>query len=235
MPNVTISEMKRAIIIMAKAPVAGAVKTRLAPFLSPAECAELAAAFLRDTFAKAKTVCENTILAYSPRAQRAVLESILQTETIYLEQTGADLGERMSNAFEFAFAGNSDAVVMIGTDSPTFPAEYLERAFECLERASDIVLGATTDGGFYLIGLRKNYPELFENVRWSSAQVFKQTMENAERLKLRAAQISAWYDVDVPDDLARLRKEILSADKIEAPATYQWLSANSELFGSGND
>ncbi len=227
--------MKRAIIIMAKAPVPGAVKTRLEPFLSPAECAELAAAFLRDAFAKAKTVCENTILAYSPAAQRAVLESVLQTETIYVEQTGADLGERMSNAFEFAFASGSDAVVMIGTDSPTVPADFIRRAFEFLENESDIVLGETADGGFYLIGLRKNYPELFENVAWSSARVFKQTTANAERLKLRAAQIPVLYDVDVPDDLARLRKEMLIDDKIEAPATYQWLSAHSELFGRGND
>jgi len=226
--------MKRAIIIMAKAPVAGAVKTRLEPFLSPQECAELAAAFLRDAFAKAKTVCENTILAYSPAAQRAVLKSILQSETIYVEQTGADLGERMSNAFEFAFTRNSDAVVMIGTDSPTVPADFIRRAFEFLENESDVVLGETTDGGFYSIGLRKNYPELFKNVRWSSAQVFKQTMENAELLKLRAAQIPAWYDVDVPGDLARLRKEMLIDDKIEAPATFRWLSSHSELFGSGN-
>ncbi|MDQ3712175.1 MAG: TIGR04282 family arsenosugar biosynthesis glycosyltransferase [Acidobacteriota bacterium] len=226
--------MKRAIIIMAKAPVAGAVKTRLEPFLSPAECAELAAAFLRDAFAKAKTVCENTILAYSPAVQRAVLENILQSETVYVEQTGADLGERMSNAFEFAFASGSDAVVMIGTDSPTVPADFIRRAFEFLENESDVVLGETTDGGFYLIGLRKNYPKLFENVRWSSAQVFEQTMENAKRLKLRAAQIPTWYDVDVPPDLARLRKEILTGDKIEAPATFRWLSSHSELFGSGN-
>jgi len=203
--------------------------------LSPAECAELAAAFLRDTFAKAKTVCENTILAYSPAAQRTVLESVLQSETVYVEQTGADLGERMSNAFEFAFASGSDAVVMIGTDSPTVPADFIRRAFEFLENESDIVLGETADGGFYLIGLRKNYPELFENVAWSSARVFKQTTANAERLKLRAAQIPVLYDVDVPDDLARLRKEMLIDDKIEAPATYQWLSAHSELFGRGND
>lgn len=224
--------MKRTIIIMAKAPVAGAVKTRLEPFLSPAECAELAAAFLLDALAKAKAVCENTILAYSPAAQRGVLESILQSKTIYVEQTGANLGERMSNAFEFAFAGNSDAVVMIGTDSPTVPADFIRRAFEFLENESDVVLGETTDGGFYLIGLQRNYPELFENVRWSSAEVFKQTMKNAERLKLRAAQIPVWYDVDVPDDLARLRKEMVTGDTIEATATYQWLSAHSELFGS---
>ncbi len=225
--------MKPAIIIMAKAPVAGAVKTRLEPFLSPHECAELAAAFLRDAFQKAKTVCENTILAYSPRAQMVVLASILQSETVYVEQTGADLGERMSNAFEFAFASGSDAVVMIGTDSPTISADFIRRAFEFLENESDVVLGETTDGGFYLIGLRKSYPELFENVRWSSAEVFKQTMENAERLKLRAAQIPAWYDVDVPPDLARLRKEMLSDDKIEAPATFRWLSSHSELFANG--
>jgi len=225
--------MKRAIIIMAKVPLAGTVKTRLQPFLPPEKCAELAAAFLQDAERKAKSVCENTILSYAPADQRNVLENILRYENIIVEQTGATLGERMSNAFEFAFAHDSDAVVMIGTDSPTFSADFIEQAFESLETNADLVLGKAKDGGFYLIGLRrKNRSELFENVAWSSAAVFAQTIANAARLGLRWREIPAWYDVDTPDDFLFLRDEMLNDAQSQksAPATHQWLRRNANLF-----
>src|SRR5215210_4518889 len=98
--------MKRAIIIMAKIPTAGKVKTRLQPHLSPNQCAALAAAFLQDTVNKEKTVCENTILAYSPPEEINALRKILPFHSIFIEQTGRDLGERMFNAFKFAFEQN---------------------------------------------------------------------------------------------------------------------------------
>ena len=138
----------------------------------------------------------------------------------------------MSNAFKFAFAQNSDAVVVIGTDSPTFPAEFLEEAFEFLEADSDIVMGKSEDGGFYLIGLRKIHSGLFENVAWSSPKVFEQTARNAERLNLRLSQIENWYDVDTPADLVFLRKEMLTNEKMRecAPETFRWFAAHSKLF-----
>lgn len=225
-------QMKRAIIIMAKVPVAGAVKTRLQPFLSPDECAELARAFLHDAVAKAKSVCENVILAYSPADRKNVLDETLRRENTLVAQTGATLGDRMTNAFEFAFAQKSDAVVMIGTDSPTVHAEYIEQAFDFLEINSDIVLGKTADGGFYLIGTQqKIHSELFKNVAWSSAAVFRQMIANAERLKLRWRAVPAWYDVDTPDDFTFLRDEISRDEQARkrAPATFEWLESNAKL------
>jgi len=218
---------------MVKVPYPGTVKTRLQPFLTPEKCAELAAAFLRDAENKAKTVCNNTILAYSPVEQRnALLVNISQSKNILVEQTGANLGERMFNAFEFAFAQDSDAVVMIGTDSPTFPADFIGQAFNFLKTDSDIVLGKTEDGGFYLIGLRKNHIGLLDNIAWSSASVFEQTTRNVKRLGLRLKQIPKWYDVDTAADLFRLREEILAAENLRfhAPNTFQWLAAHSRLF-----
>lgn len=225
-------QMKRAVIIMAKVPIAGAVKTRLEPFLSPEKCAELAAAFLQDAEIKAKSICENTILAYTPGDRKNVLENTLRREHKFVEQTGATLGERMANAFEFAFARCSGAVVMIGTDSPSFPAEFVERAFELLEIDSDLVLGKAKDGGFYLIGGREIHSELFANVEWSSAAVFEQTKKNAERLKLRWREIPVWYDVDTPDDLLFLRDEMAGDEQARqcAPATFSWLKRNARLF-----
>ena len=217
---------------MAKVPFAGTVKTRLQTFLSPEKCAELAWAFLRDAETKAKIVCENTILAYAPADRKNVLENIFRDETTFVEQIGATLGERMANAFEFAFGLDSDAVLMIGTDSPTVPAASLEQAFELLEATADVVLGKSADGGFYAIGLRKNQSRLFENVAWSSERVFRQTARNAARLKLRLAQIPESFDVDEPPDLILLRREMLADENARrhAQQTYEWLRSNSNLF-----
>ena len=223
--------MPRTIIIMAKIPVVGKVKTRLQPFLSPEQCAELAAAFLRDTLKKAQTVCINTILAYSPAAETKSSDEFLPPDLVTIEQTGASLGEKMSNAFDFVFKRNSDsAVVMIGTDSPTFPGEYIEQAFEFLEAGSQAVLGKSADGGFYLIGLRNSAPQIFNRVEWSSSKVYAQITANLKKFKT----VPDWYDVDTPDDLTRLRDELTDDEEAQnnAAETYRWILANQSLTDS---
>jgi rSAM/selenodomain-associated transferase 1 len=227
--------MNRAIIIMTKAPIAGTVKTRLHPILSPEKCAELAAAFLLDAAGKAQTVDSKKIIAFSPSGNRDELKAVLRPENLFIEQTGAGLGERMFDAFEFAFEQNSDSVVMIGTDSPTFPADYIEQAFASLEKA-DAVLGKTTDGGFYLIGLRRLRKEIFKNIEWSSARAFRQTKRNITHLNFNLHEIPAWYDVDNPEDLRRLFSEFQTDKRAReiAPETFKWL-ANQEIFLKPND
>lgn len=215
---------------MAKIPVAGEVKTRLQPLLSPEKCAELAAAFLRDTIVKTQSICKNIVLAYSPVTGRSVLEKISPPETNTVEQTGANLGEKMSNAFDFVFKRNSDSVVMIGTDSPTFPVEYIEQAFDFLEDGVKAVLGKSADGGFYLLGLRRSAPQIFKRVEWSSAKVYAQITANIGDFKT----VPDWYDVDTPDDFTRLRDELENNVKARsfAPETFRWLSANQFIFDS---
>lgn len=117
--------MKRAIIIMAKVPRAGNVKTRLQPFLSAEQCISLSEAFLEDAIEKAKKSTDILIIAFSPAEEREYFDRFSDENLILIEQNGADLGEKMFNAFEFAFQKNLDSVVMIGTDSPTFPGDYL--------------------------------------------------------------------------------------------------------------
>ncbi len=229
--------MKRAIIIMAKVPSAGKVKTRLQPFLSPEQSAELAEAFLQDTVNKAKSVCEAIILAYSPAEERKILEDILPSQKVFVEQTGNNLGDKMFNAFEFAFGEKTDAVVMIGTDSPTFPADFIEQAFEFLETNSDVVLGKTEDGGFYLIGLQKNSlrKKIFENVEWSSAKTFRQTSLNIKTSGLKMSLLTDWFDVDLPADLKRLQNELKENPTI-APLTFDRLSNISfNLFNKNGE
>ena len=216
--------MKKAIIIMTKVPQAGEVKTRLQPFLTARQSAEISVSFLQDAEQKAKTVSLNLIIAFSPFEKKNFLVDILQTKPILVEQEGANLGEKMFNAFQFAFEQNSDAVIMVGTDSPTFPPEFIKQAFALLETKTNTVLGKTEDGGFYLIGLRKLDKKIFENVEWSSPKTFEQTKRNIENLDLSLSEIPVWYDVDTPEDLKRLEKELAENPQL-APKTSEFLDS----------
>jgi rSAM/selenodomain-associated transferase 1 len=217
--------MNRAIIIMTKVPLAGNVKTRLQPFLSANECAALAGAFLRDAARKAAAICENVVIAFHPPSEIEKLRRITPGQFVFQEQNGDDLGTRMYNAFDFAFRRGSDSVVMLGTDSPTFPADFIERAFDLLQTDADAVLGKTTDGGFYLIGLRVWRKAIFENVLWSSPQTFEQTRRNIINLNLCLCETPVWYDIDTPTDFERLRKEFLFDEnaRLCAPQTFELL------------
>jgi hypothetical protein len=227
--------MNRAVIVMTKVPIAGTVKTRLQPLLPAKECAELAAALLKDTVKKTRFVCNKTIVAFSPPGKQRELEKALKAEYIYIEQRGINLGERMFDAFRFAFESSFDSVVMIGTDSPTFPADFMELAFENL-RSAEAVLGKTADGGFYLIGLRRLRKEIFENIEWSTAKTVEQTKRNITQLNYKLQEIPAWYDVDEPEDLRRLYKEFLTDERAKhiAPATYEWLM-KQKVFSKPSD
>lgn len=225
--------MNRSIIIMTKVPRAGNVKTRLQPYLAPAECGTLAEAFLADAISKARHVCDCLIVAFAPENEKKYFDKFAAENLTLVAQRGADLGEKMFQAFEFAFDLDSNAnALIIGTDSPTFPVEFIEKSFEFLESNAETVLGATDDGGFYLLGLRENHSPIFENVEWSSPQVFAQTTRNIEHLKLSLKLVPAWYDLDAPEDLRRLRAEFLQSEPARklAPQTYRWLLERSAEF-----
>ena len=225
--------MNRVIIIMAKVPRAGNVKTRLQSFLTPEECCTLSESFLSDAISKTQNLSEQTVIAFAPADEKDYFVKFAIENLILIEQTGADLGEKMSNAFEAVFNLNSNAgVLMIGTDSPSFPPKLIEESFTALESGADAVLGKSADGGFYLIGLRKNPSRLFERIEWSSPKVFEQMTRNISSLNLNLKLISEWKDVDTPDDLRRLREEISSDEQIRkyAPQTYGWLILNAEIF-----
>ncbi len=225
--------MNRVIIIMAKVPRAGNVKTRLSPILSSAQRETLAEAFLADAIAKTRNRCDKLIVAFTPASEKDYFARFDAENITLIEQTGASLGDKMSNAFEFAFQSNSDAsVVMIGTDSPTFPAEFIRDAFDALETEAEMILGKAADGGFYLIGLRKNFENLFENIEWSSPRVYEQITRNIEDLKINLQTISAWYDIDEPADLLKLKAEMSGEEQVQltVPHTFQWLLTNQKIF-----
>jgi rSAM/selenodomain-associated transferase 1 len=223
-----------AIIIMAKVPRVGFVKTRLQPFLSDEQTVSLAVCFLQDAISNANRITPNIIVAFTPPDGRKEVAALSSELNVFLiEQRGGDLGERIESAVEYAQSKNFNPIIVIGTDSPTLPVEYIQTAVESFQSGkTDVALGAAEDGGFYLIGLRKNHPGIFDNIAWSSTSVFEQTTQNVKQLGLQLRRLPEWFDVDTPADLFRLREEMLTDEKFQfrAPQTFQWLAAHSKLF-----
>jgi uncharacterized protein len=236
--NQTSKTLKPAIVVMAKIPQLGAVKTRLRPFLSAEKCVEVSTCFLHDSISNATQIVENVIVAYSPPELKNEVEKLVPANVILIEQCGNDLGERLFSAFQNAENLGFSPIIAIGTDSPSLPNQILQTAIDSFENAeNDIVLGETTDGGYYLIGLRKANREIFADVAWSSETVYKETIGQADLLKLRnLTQLPIWYDVDFPADLVKLRNEILNNKVLQKrlSATAKWLTENDELFSLTN-
>jgi rSAM/selenodomain-associated transferase 1 len=218
-------------IVMVKAPRAGAVKTRLVPPLAREEAASLAASFARDTVAAVRRVVRDVVVAYAPDDGRGTLEALFKDEgLLWFAQRGEDLGARIESAASYAFARGQGPVIIVGTDSPTLPPTFVERAVASLSKAeADVALGPTEDGGYYLVGLRQTFGDLFRNVEWSTPRVYRQTAGNASRLGLRVLELPRWYDVDTRADLLRLRDELLSDEeaRTRAPSTREWLRAHA--------
>ncbi len=221
-------------IVMVKAPRAGAVKTRLVPPLSGAEAASLAACFAQDAVANARHVLPQVIVAYAPADGRRALEELLpHKELLWHEQRGDDLGARLEAAARDAATQGFSPIIITGTDSPTLPRSFIERAIDSLAaNNSDIALAPTDDGGYCLVGLRRLTDGLFQNVRWSTPLAYQQTADNAASSHLRLLRLPRWYDVDKFSDLLRLRDELLTdeAARESAPHTHQWLLAHDPLF-----
>jgi hypothetical protein len=223
------SVVRPAVIVMIKEPRAGLVKTRLVPPLSAQEAASLAACFAQDVVNSAKRAAADLIIAYTPASGRATLETFLPGDLLWLEQRGADLGERLEQAAAQAFDLGFGPLILLGADSPTLPHSLIATAIDALSAAGgddDVALGATEDGGYYLVGLRRSTPGLFQDIAWSTPQAYAQTARNASRLGLRLLELPPWYDVDTFADLLRLRAEIFSDHEARrrAPATCRWLN-----------
>lgn len=199
--------MKRALIIFAKEPKKGSVKTRLNN-LSESKRLNLYKAFLKDTVHSAKQVnCQQRIIAYeSRRGAPAYLKKIAPQFRFY-KQKGINLGERMYRAFRQAAKTKPCKIVIIGSDSPTLPVSYIEDAFNFLDK-HDLALGPSHDGGYYLIGLKKNCFRLFKGIEWSSDKVFRDTLKNARKSKKKVGVLGQWYDVDTPQALRQLKRDL---------------------------
>jgi rSAM/selenodomain-associated transferase 2/rSAM/selenodomain-associated transferase 1 len=204
-----------AVLIMAKAPRAGAVKTRLHPMLGPDGCAALAGQLIRRAVWVATAVGADVFIAVDPPDTLGGFAALVPGGPRLLRQRGADLGERMANAAGEVFANGYRPVVIIGTDAPTLTAGGLARAFGELGRGRDVVFGPARDGGYYLVGLNQAAPELFalEPGAWGGDRVLAASLAAGGRSGLKAGLLPVLRDLDTPEDA-----RALLADPLLPPA-----------------
>lgn len=190
-----------ALIVFLKHPEPGTVKTRLMPALGPEVAADLYRAL-------SETVLETTVpgpgeyerlVFFAPPEAAEEVRAWLPGVRL-LPQVGGDLGARMSGAFDRAFARGAERVAIIGTDSPAVSRATILEALDALGSA-DVVLGPAEDGGYYLLGLRRPQPALFERMVWSTSSVLAETVARAEKEGLRVRLLSPLRDIDTPEDL----------------------------------
>lgn len=191
------------LLVFAREPRPGRVKTRLVPALGPNLAAALYRELLRDTLqtAAASTAVRLELWVDRPDPGPYLTQAARTAGMQLHTQRGSDLGMRMHHALAQALARCGSAV-LIGSDCPEFDPDYLDRAFDAL-RHRDAVVGPAADGGYVLIGLKRPQPALFRDIRWGGAQVLEATRERLRSLGLDWQELRTLHDLDDPGDLAR--------------------------------
>ncbi|NJM45297.1 MAG: glycosyltransferase [Alkalinema sp. RU_4_3] len=192
------------LIIFTRYPRAGQAKTRLIPALGPEGAARLQIAMTEHSLRQARGL-ETPIAIYYANGEARELRDWLGEDLCYQAQADGDLGAKMLGAF---WDNAGTGAVIIGTDCPGIDTQLLTQTFEALS-TYDLVLGPALDGGYYLIGLRRVVPELFDQIAWSTDQVLNQTLAIAQSLNLRIHLLPELPDIDRPEDLPYLPQHLL--------------------------
>lgn len=218
------------IAIMAKQPLVGRTKTRLHPALTMQGAANLYEALLLDTIALAASQdWADLAVAITPPESHPYFESITPAGTLLLPVQGKDIGECLSQVMETLLGMGYLKALALNSDGPTLPAEYLNQAAGLLDQA-EIVFGPNDDGGYYLVGMSQPHTSIFQDIAWSTGQVFTQTMDRAAESGLHAAFTAPWYDVDTPADLNRLIRELETTSPDRLQHTRRFLKGLSYVF-----
>ncbi|MDR3640637.1 MAG: TIGR04282 family arsenosugar biosynthesis glycosyltransferase [Humidesulfovibrio sp.] len=187
----------RRIIVFLKYPEPGRVKTRLAAAVGIEAAARLARHFAEETLAAVRQLGLPVEICFAPAEREAEVRAWLGQSGTYAPQHGADLGERMRNAFIEAFRQGAERVVLVGTDAPDRPVEFLSEALARLAD-HDAVLGPALDGGYHLIAMRRAgfTPAAFAGIAWSTPRVLAQTIEALRRAGRLTHVLPPWRDID---------------------------------------
>ena len=215
-------------VIMAKAPRPGAVKTRLASHLSPEAVADFYCCLLDDTLALARSLKSSgvEVAIMCPESDVTELAQLAGKEVSVVAQKGEGLAAGLTSVFAHFAADHRKEVhprrtIAFNSDSPHLPRSVLENAFETLA-THDVVVGPTHDGGYYLVGAKASHPTLFANDGMGTSSAFERLLSRARELKLSVGFADPFYDIDVADDLTRL-VEVLRLAPERAPRTAKWL------------
>jgi rSAM/selenodomain-associated transferase 1 len=198
-----------AVGIVCKTPAPGFSKTRLSPPLDPGECAELSACFIRDLAHTIGGLDHVTPYAvYTPCGGEAALRALLPTTFRLHPQVEGSFGLRVRTAIDDLLAAGHAGAILVNSDSPTLPARILQQAVDETRTRDAAVLSPALDGGYTLIGLSKMHSRLFEDVPWSTSDVYRITLERAREAAVPVVNVPGWYDIDDEETLRLLNDEL---------------------------
>ena len=210
----------RVLVIMAKAPKLGAVKTRLMSSLSPEAVIDLYCCLLSDTLTLARSLSDVEVAIMCPESDVHELTQMAGSEARVVAQKGEGLAAALTSVFAH-FTDGQRRTIAFNSDSPHLPRSVLEEAFETLA-GHDVVVGPTHDGGYYLVGAKASHPTLFSHDGMSTSSALERLVSRARVLELSVGFVESFYDIDVADDLTRLAGELRLAPA-SAPRTARWL------------
>jgi hypothetical protein len=209
------------LVIMAKAPKPGVVKTRLAQSLPLTAVVELYRCLLDDTMALARSLADVDVAIMCPASDVKDLSRAIGDSIPIVAQSGDGLVAGLTSVFAHFAAAGSRRVVAFNSDSPHLPASILESAFRALAQ-TDVVIGPTHDGGYYLVGGSASHQGLFAGDGLGTTNAYEALLGQVRTLGLSVSLTDPFYDIDVADDLSRLARELESVPA-KAPRTAQWL------------
>lgn len=224
-----------AVAIVCKTPMPGKSKTRLSPPLAPEECAAISACFIQDLAATVNLLIGagdvSGCALYTPLGSEAALTPLIPSHFEIVPQRGDGFGERLMHGTTDLLKQH-DGAILVNSDSPTLPVAILRAAVDALKSGPNVVLSPAHDGGYTLIGLSAMYPRLFEDIPWSTPDVYRLTLERAREIALPVVSVPGWYDVDDAASLQMLTEEMsgnpLAFAKLpgsRAPATRKFLES----------
>ncbi len=222
------------LLLFARAPRAGEVKTRLAPRLGAEGAAALYRAFLEDAGrVYLRPELWESVLCAEPDPSSPLFDGAFPAPWGRTAQAPGGLGDRLADAFRAAFAADAPAAVAVGSDHPALPVGVLGESFALLACGVDAVLVPAEDGGYCAIGLRAGVPvaEIFRDMPWSTGALFERTLGRLRSAGLRHRVLAAGYDVDRPEDLERLRRELAGRDPSAADYPAATAAALKALEG----
>ncbi len=190
------------VLFFVKYPERGKVKTRLSAELDEDITVGLYKSFVLDLLSMLGNLGSQFRICFSPEGSQDSLTRWLGSQYCYMPQRGVDLGQKMKNALIQAFDQGFDRVIIIGSDSPDLPGEFIDQAFLSL-KTYDAAIGPSFDGGYYLIGFNSNtfLPTAFDGIQWSTGAVFRETICKLKEAGIKTYELPEWRDIDTFADL----------------------------------
>ena len=201
------NKYKNGVLVFIKSPETGKIKSRLSTSIDKEIVKSIYKLFVQDLLKNLEKLQYEKIICYHPKNASDEIKKWLGTDYIYLPQTGRNLGERLKNGFIQGFENGFTKLIAIGSDSPDMNIDFFNDAIKNLD-SCDTVIGPSIDGGYYLIGFKKNsfYPEVFDDIPWSTEFVYKKSLDSINKANLKVHILPLWHDVDTIEDLFNLYK-----------------------------